>query len=258
MAWIMEVRYFIHMGQIITVFGSPGSGKSTVAANLASALASLDKVVMIVGAELNYGSIQTFFSTKIEKEKGTFAALADQSEQPEKYLTQTEAEKNIYLLAAPNNTFEVFTGELEVTVVARIFRKLSIASDYLIIDATSDLYNGLTLMGLRDADYVITVQRATVTCALWHQSMLPLIRQLSDGTVIETVADYLAGIHVFEYTDTAGIDDPILLSDVPEAVYYEIIGKPVYQQSKMSKQHNKYAQAIDVIIQRIYSSGKVV
>ena len=47
--------------KIITIWGANGSGKTTVAVNLAAALADRDYMVGIISSKLLYGELQSFF-----------------------------------------------------------------------------------------------------------------------------------------------------------------------------------------------------
>ena len=52
--------------KIITVWGANGSGKTTVAANLAAALADRDLMVGIISSKLTYGELQSIFGKRVE------------------------------------------------------------------------------------------------------------------------------------------------------------------------------------------------
>ena len=58
--------------KIITVWGANGSGKTTVAVNLAVALAERDLMVGIISSKLIYGELQSVFGKRVENEKGIY------------------------------------------------------------------------------------------------------------------------------------------------------------------------------------------
>ena len=63
--------------KIITVWGANGSGKTTVAVNLAAALADRDMMVGIISSKLTYGELQSVFGKRIEPEKGIYKAISN-------------------------------------------------------------------------------------------------------------------------------------------------------------------------------------
>lgn len=244
------------MGKIVSVFGQEGSGKSTLATNLACALAERQKVVIVLPAQLSYGGIQVFFGENIEKDKGIFAALSDKTEQPEKKLTQCKLNNNIYILGVPNETYEVYTVAMEEVIVDKIFRKLSLTADYLIIDSTSDLYNGVTLLGLAKADEILCVYKSTISACLWNQSMDNTLRQLTEGRILPIVTEHGMGCNVKEFIKVSQIEPLAYLPSIYNATFLENAGKPIYYDK--DKSSDKYKRIIDQIADKLITEERNV
>lgn len=242
------------MGKIVAVTGMNGGGKTTFSANLACSLAFKEKVVVILAAELNYGVLQNFFGTAIENDKGTIASFSDKTEQPEKMLTQcSKINENIYLMSIPNDSYEVHTEGLEELKVEQLIRRLSIISDYLIIDCTSDLYNGITIMGIEKANYVYCLYKSTSSGVLWHRSMMPIISQLTDGQILKIVSEHQLGCEPNAFIKTADIEVHACLPNVISAPILENIGKPIYfDKDKISQRYHKiiYEIATNIIMEK--------
>lgn len=240
------------MGQVIATTGMGGVGKTTFSANLACGLADQEKVVIILSAELNFGNIQSFFGESIESDKGTFASLSDKTEQPEKMLVQcSKLNSNIYLMAIPNDNYEVHTAGLEDSKVEQLIRRLSMIADYLIIDCTSDFYNGITIMGIEKAHFVYCLYKATAGAMLWHRSMMPIISQLTEGEIYPVLSEHQMGCQPNAFSKITEIDIEAYIPNVVSAPIMENIGRPIYyDKDKTSQAYRKVISQIaeDIIL----------
>ncbi len=64
------VKVIFMNAKIITVWGANGSGKTTVAVNLAAAIAARNLMVCVISSKLYYGELQIMFGKRIESDKG--------------------------------------------------------------------------------------------------------------------------------------------------------------------------------------------
>lgn len=234
------------MGEIIAVYGKEGSGKSTFSVNLACALSEKQKIVILMPAQLNFGGVQILLNEIIDSNKGIFKAMQDKAEQPEKFLTQCKINQNLYLMGVPNQTFEPYLAGLEKTKVEMILRKLAIHSDYLIVDCTADLYNGLTLMGMAKANQIFCMYRSTISSCLWHNSMYSSISQLTDTKIKPIISEYEIGCSIQEFLNKTSLNCKAFLPDVGNATILESLGKPIYyDRTKVSE---KYILEINSVV----------
>lgn len=241
------------MGKIIAVSGMSSTGKTTFSANLACGLAEKEKVVIILAAELNFGTIQGFFGETIENGKGTLESLLDKTEQPEKMLTQCKLNENIYLMAVPNENYELHTEGLEELKVEQLIRRLSLISDYLIIDCTADFHNGITIMGLEKAHHIYCLYRATSSAVLWHQSAMPVISQLAAGKIYMVISEHQMGCQPNAFIKAADIDAHAFLPNIEVAAILENIGRLLYVDKDKTCQ--KYRKVIADIAKNIISDN---
>lgn len=233
------------MGQILTVYGAGGSGKSTFAVNLAAALAKQNKIVTIMNCDMNVGSLQIFFGETIDNTIGIPLVFRDKTEIPDKFIKQVTRIPNIYLLSCPNELHDILSGEIEANAINMVFRKLSLSSDFLIIDCTSDLYNELTLRGIQKADKLFLCYKITINHLKWHQSHIHTIERFAKP-VTYILNEHDNGCSTNDFASTSQIDYAYTLPDIYEARFLENEGTPIYTIG--GKRYSKYTAQIDEIV----------
>lgn len=231
------------MGQIIAIHGAGSSGKSTFAVNLATALAQQDKIVTIVNCDMNVGSLQTFFGETIDSTLGIPLVFTDKAEMPDRFIKQVGKIPNIYLLSCPNEKYDLLSGEIEASAINAVFRKLSLFSDFVIIDCTSDLYNELTLRGLQKADKIFLCYRYTINHLKWHQSHIHTFERFSKP-IIYVLNEHDNGCLDTDFISASKIEYAYRLPDIYEARFMENEGSPM---QLGGKRYAKYTDEIKKI-----------
>jgi len=237
------------MGKIIAVTGLEGAGKSTFAVNIALALAAKQKVVVLMAAQLNYGTIQLHFGEEIKTDKGIFASFTDKTGQPEKFLTQCKAEENIYLFGVPNETYEPYVSAIEDTALSNIFRKLSVASDFLIVDGTSGLYNPITILALDRAHIVFDISTISAKACLRIQSIKDTLSRLCGEQMRWIISEQNPGCDTDKFLSACKIEPYAYLPEVPHAWSLECMAKQIYKDK--SRKSGKYKRVIDDIAREL-------
>lgn len=232
------------MGQILTVYGAGGSGKSTFSVNLATALAKQNKIVTIINCDKNVGSLQIFFGETIDSSIGIPLVFSDKTEMPDKYIKQVEKLPNIYLLSCPNEMRDIISGEIEAASIQTAIRKLSLTSDFVILDCTSDLYNELTLRGLQKADKLFLCYKMTINHVKWHMSHAHTIERFGKE-IIYVLNEHDNGLTENDFADASKIEYAYHLPNVYEASFLENEGSPIYLEGK---RHARYVSEIDRIV----------
>lgn len=155
--------------KIITVWGANGSGKTTVASNLAAALADRDMMVGLISAKLIYGELQSIFGRRIEQEKGMYRAISNGCNT--KNMFETTNNPNLFILSPPN----VFDGMLLTAISGDTIRELiedsTIRFDYIIIDGSEELNNPVSSVGLTMSNKVVRVYKVCARDCIWHKAM---------------------------------------------------------------------------------------
>ena len=155
--------------KIITVWGANGSGKTTVAVNLAAALADRDMMVGIISSKLTYGELQSVFGKRIEPEKGIYKAISNGCNT--KNMFEATDNPNLFILSPPN----VFDGMLLTAISADTVKDLiedsTIRFDYIIIDGSEELNNPGSSIGLTLSNKIIRVYKVCAKDCIWHKAM---------------------------------------------------------------------------------------
>lgn len=231
------------MGQILMVYGGTGSGKSTFAVNLGTALAKQNKIVTILNCDMNVGSLQIFFGETIDNTIGIPLVFSDKTEMPDKFIKQVTKTPNIYLLSCPNEKHDILSGEIDANAINTVLRKLSLFSDFVIIDGTSDLYNELTLRGLQKADKLFLCYKYTINHVKWHLSHIHTLERFGKD-IVYVLNEHDNGLNETDFVNAAKIEYAYSLPDVQDARFLENEGTPIYT---AGKRYSKYISEIDKI-----------
>lgn len=128
-----------------------GEGKTTTAANLATALAQTDAKVILVGADLRRPGLQRYFAYRGLGLGDVLSGAADLSE----VIVRTDTDNLLVVPSgSPRNAPE---GGLAANTMANILARLSAQSDYVVIDSPPILgvSDGLDLASLVDTVIVV-------------------------------------------------------------------------------------------------------
>jgi MinD-like ATPase involved in chromosome partitioning or flagellar assembly len=234
---------------VVVIWGKNGAGKTTVAANLACALADFQKMVGLLSSNLYFGELQTHLNCKISTGQGSHLALASQTE-AQSFFVKSGVNSNLFLLAAPNECNASDQCEQDAQEVESLIQRARIPFDLLVIDGSADLQNALTYIGMMAASTIVSVYQPSIVTCLWHQAHTQLFSQLRirDRQLHVLNADN-AACDRGAVLKVLGIKLGYELPFVPNAPIYENIGTPiVYQKDKPSQ---KYAKAMRQIAAEI-------
>lgn len=160
-------------GKLLVVFGAKGGvGKSTVATNLAVALAQKGKSTVLMDLDLQFGDVSILLNLSARR---TIADWVQDSEADiASYLL--EYSPDLQVLAAPEQPEE---GELVTSEhVGEAISRLKKIADYVIIDTPPVLDEGV-LEGLERADEIIIVANADLPNLKNLAKLLDLCRKLA-------------------------------------------------------------------------------
>jgi len=239
------------MGKIISVTGLEGAGKSTFSANLALSLALKDKVVVLLPAFLDYGGIQLFFGDVIGGDKGILAAFSDKSGRPEKFLTQSKANKNIYILGVPNHADEPYRALFDEGVVEGVMRRLSNIADYIIVDGTAGTSNPVTYYSLSQSAMAFEIITLSSRAAMRINALRNLFALLCDDKLFYLVSEANIGCDSHKFLEEIKIEPLAYLPFVADAPDLENEATLIYS----SRKGKKYKAVIDKMAQSIISAG---
>ena len=136
---------------MIAVWGAPGSGKTTVAVNLAAALAKED-TVLLVSSNLWFPEVQLHFG-QVVKEENSLARLTREGFELYELFTQVKGCANLQLLTLPDNYNQLFGDYLSRELAESLYRQLDrYRFAHIIVDGSSAPDNPLSTLGLQQAD----------------------------------------------------------------------------------------------------------
>jgi pilus assembly protein CpaE len=143
-------------GQVITVFSPKGgTGKTTIAANLAVALRQQGSAVAAVDGNLQFGDLSFFFN---EQGRNSLAELATRAEELDREIVSEVIIKheasNVHILAAPMRP--EYADQVSGDQFGSVVRYLSRMYPYVVVD-TGSLLNEYTLSALDASDLVLLV-----------------------------------------------------------------------------------------------------
>lgn len=176
------------MSRIIAVYGANGSGKSTIASNLAYELSN-DYLVGVVSTDFNYPSIQHFFGTKIDEEKSMKNICLSTNKDVEiiKQFTEHSNNKRLFILSVPNNsdclTFaDQDNNRLNDDDFARDFwETIKISNfDYVIVDCCNDVNNIASSYALFYANTIVHTIKPTIQGLSFVQSYNEFIGKMQN------------------------------------------------------------------------------
>lgn len=170
--------------RIVTVFGTKGGiGKTTVAVNLAAALARMGKKVAVVDLDLQFGDVGVFFDID---PADTIAELAQENdfsaEKVESYLRLHPSGVSILCAPrSPENAEAVSASHIE-----RILGAIRPDFDYIILD-TPPAFNDVTITALEQSDrvlYLITLDISTLRNAKISLGILGSLGQREKTNIV--------------------------------------------------------------------------
>lgn len=169
--------------KIITVWGANGSGKTTVAANLAAALADRDFMVGIITSKLYYGELQSLFGKRVETDKGIYRAISTGGNT--KNMFEATDNPNLFILSPPNDFDGMLLTAISAETIKDLIKDSAIRFDYIIIDGSEELNNPVSSIGLTMSNKIIRVYKVCAKDCIWHKAMENLtdLLHIKDKTI---------------------------------------------------------------------------
>jgi MinD-like ATPase involved in chromosome partitioning or flagellar assembly len=174
---------------VIAVWGKNGSGRSTVAVNLAVYLAKKGNLVGLVGANKAYGSVQYYLGIDIPEEKSLKNALEtiDQDDLVQ-FFVQHPKVKDLFVMGLSNTDNCLKLRSIKEDAGKRLLLNTKDKFDYYIIDCTETFTDTLTTIGCQYADVVLEVIKPTIQAAAFRISQEELLESIRLKHKIVSVA----------------------------------------------------------------------
>lgn len=143
-------------GHVVTVFSPKGgTGKTTIAANLAVAMRQLGSAVAAVDGNLQFGDLSFFFNEQGRTGVADLASRADELDREvvSEVMIRHEA-SSVHILAAPMRP--EMADQVSGEQLGSVVRFLSRMYPYVVVD-TASLLNDFTIAALDASDLVILI-----------------------------------------------------------------------------------------------------
>ena len=237
------------MNDIIAVWGKNGSGKSTIASNLACLLAKRGHKTAIVGANRLFGSIQHYFDADIPAERSIRHLLAGQeSMNIAQYFVECGSVKNLYIASLANgDDFLGYRREMPDAVT----RFLGIAKrsfSYTVCDCDESPDDALSMHSLAESSQIAFVTRLTVQCSAFSKACESLVHGLRIAGRMEIVvnaADARAQGVPSDFT-LFGVDrKAIILPYCKDAMLAACEGKPFALSRAVGRKAARYRKGLE-------------
>lgn len=231
---------------ISAIWGSPQCGKTTLAVELATAIAHSGKSVCLISAE-DFGDIATRFGKVIPAENSIVYACKNPQGMRAIAFPVTE---NLFVLGAAltdaflNLTFSHTQAESLLRTAAAIY-------DEVIVDCTSWKANVITGTSISLAKIIFVPLPGRVSAAAWCNANMSILEKKADTMVYlknETLRefDYEALFHMTKKTPE------ITLPYYPKLDMLQNDGKTIFDEG-VTKYSQPYKKAISNIIGDFYS-----
>ena len=240
-----------HEKYMIAVWGAPGSGKTTLAVNMATVLADSGYMTCIVSGT-DHGELQAFFGTSIPKGKGLYAAISNGRNVRE---SLTQARPNLCILELDTGGDSFNIASITPDQVQHMLSDLRDQFSYVVVDCTSHKESTFTGVGLAEADKVIITIPHRVSAATWHISNTQMIDAVAHKIIYVDANTREGGCDMDQLLSSMGLPDcDFKLGCVDAAYLCENTGRPIVTTS--GRAEKKYRAAVLRLVKSILEKEK--
>ena len=237
------------MGDIIAIWGKNGSGKSTVASNLACLFAKRGHKTAIVGASRLFGSIQHFFGAHIPVERSIRHLLAGQESMGiAQYFHECADIKRLSIASLANDDDCLGCRREKPDAVLRFLGIAKRSFSYTIVDCDESPEDPLSMISLAESSRIAYVTQLTVQCAAFSKACESLVQGLRIAGKLEIVLnahDLRAGINPSDFQLFGVERKAIALPYCRDAMLAACDGKPLALARAAGRQSMKYRAGLE-------------
>lgn len=230
--------------KIITVWGSNGSGKTAVSANLGLAISERNQMVGLISSKLYYGEMQGVFAKRLENDKGIYNAIANGCNTKNMFENAVSG-SNLFFLSVPNGFDAMLLTAISGDTVKELIEDAAMRFDYIIIDGNEELNNPISSIGLTMSNKIIATHKASASDCLWQSSMDNTMQLLNlSGKAIQVLNGYDKSCDKMAYMNNVGVKFDFELPYIPNAKILLNSGKPFYISSTVQSEYKKTMQKL--------------
>lgn len=234
--------------KVITVWGSNGSGKTSVAVNLGVALAERNFMVGIISSKLYYGDLQSFFGKRLENDKGIYKAISNGCNTKNMFESAISG-ANLFFLSVPNGFDAMLLTSISGDTAKDLIEDAMMRFDYIIIDGNEELNNPISSIGLTMSNKIIITHSVSTKDCIWQNSMENTMQLLNlSDKIIHVLNAYDKTCDKMVYMNSIGVKLNFELPYVSNGKILTNSGKPYYMSSTVP---NEYKKIIDRLANQV-------
>ncbi len=234
--------------KVITVWGSNGSGKTSVAVNLGVALAERNFMVGIISSKLYYGDLQSFFGKRLENDKGIYKAISNGCNTKNMFESAISG-ANLFFLSVPNGFDAMLLTSISGDTAKELIEDAMMRFDYIIIDGNEELNNPISSIGLTMSNKIIITHSVSTKDCIWQNSMENTMQLLNlSDKIIHVLNAYDKTCDKMVYMNSIGVKLNFELPYISNGKILANSGKPYYMSSTVP---NEYKKIIDRLANQV-------
>lgn len=230
--------------KIITVWGSNGSGKTALSANLGLAIAERNQMVGIISSKLYYGEMQSVFAKRIECDKGIYNAIANGCNTKNMFENAVTG-SNLFFLSVPNGFDAMLLTAISGDTAKELIEDAAMRFDYIIIDGNEELNSPISSIGLTMSNKIIVTHKTSTADCLWQASMDNTMQLLNlTDKSIHLLNGYDKTCDKMTYMNNVGIKFEFEVPYIANAKILMNSGKPFYLSATVPGEYKKTMQKL--------------
>ena len=243
------------MNDLIAIWGKNGTGKSTVASNLACWLAKNGHTTAIIGANPLFGSIQHFFNADIPAERSIRHLLAGQESMGmSQYFNECPAVKRLSIASLANSDDCLGYRPEKPDSVIRFLGIAKRSYRYTICDCDESPEDPLSMHCLAESSRIAYVTSLTVQGFAFSKACESLVQGLRIADRMEIVVNApdaragvgLSGCRLFGIERKATV-----LPFCKDVRHAACAGKPFALTNCAGRQASRYRAALEALAQKL-------
>jgi len=175
---------------LINIIGKPGTGKSTLIANLACAFAKAGRRTAIMSTDMTYQSLQYYFSnTKIEPEQSLGLMFQKKDvRRPEKYFVRAQGYGDVYVAGISGGEASLKYDLPEKEDINIFLDELKNSFDFVLVENAENISSRLSYLSLIKSDIILDVIDLSIQGISYKLSVRDILQNIGTNKQIISIS----------------------------------------------------------------------